>query len=293
MSRKSDTGILYLRQLTKKLRLVPGAVLVLDKIRSLFYKETRSIQVVDFDGNVKINLCLGEHMQSQIFWYGAYNRDILSVLRNLVKPGMVVIDAGANIGEITLLAAKKVGASGKVYSFEPLPEVSAKLEKNVRDNDFSQVSIQRFGLSDKAGEINIYQSSSSYGDGSDNGGLGTLYPSDSIAKPAGVIKLTTLDDFCGERKLQKVDLIKLDIEGAELPALKGALNTLKQFKPKLIIEVQEETAERAGYSADDILIFLANLGYEFQVIGRNGNLIDIDNKKSLKQFQNVLCSFSE
>ncbi len=281
--------LLLLRKATLKLKSVPGSVLVLHLIRRYFIKKPLSVMIDNFDGDLTINLRLNEHMQSQIFWYGSYSRDILLILRSLLRPGMVVIDAGANIGEITLVAAKMVGASGHVYSFEPQSEVADELSQNVRLNNFTQVFIQKKGLSDEAGDKVIYRASSDFHDGSKHEGLATLYPSEKRGEKAGVISLVTLDEFFERTDLKQLNLIKIDIEGAELPALKGGIVTLRRFMPYIIVEVQQETASQAGYSAADILALLQPMGYRFDVIGRKGRLRPVD-ATSLGRFQNILCS---
>ncbi len=281
--------LLFLRKATIKVKSVPGSVLVLNLIRRYFIKKPLSVKIDNFDGDLMINLRLNEHMQSQIFWYGFYSRDILLVLRGLLRPGMVVIDAGANIGEITLVAAKMVGESGHVYSFEPQSEVAEELSQNVRLNNFNQVSIQKKGLSDEAGDKEIYRASADFHDGSKHEGLATLYPSEKRGAKAGVINLVTLDDFCEQTDLKQLNLIKIDIEGAELPALKGSIETLRRFMPYIIVEVQQETASQAGYNATDILTLLHPMGYRFDVIGRKGRLHPVD-VTSLGRFQNILCS---
>jgi len=283
------TVLLFFRKVTIELKKIPGSILLIKLLRQHFFKKSLSIMVDDFDGDLKINLHLNEHMQSQIFWYGQYSRDILLVLREILKPGMVVIDVGANIGEITLVAAKMVGDSGRVYAFEPLPETAGELQKNVQLNNFSQVFIQQKGLSDESAEKDIYRTSTDFYDGSKHGGLATLYPSDSRATKVGKISLVTLDDFCKQMELQQLNLIKIDIEGAELPALRGGLATLHRYMPYLIIEVQDETSEQAGYNASDILALLEPVGYRFDVIGRKGKLHPVD-VATLGKFQNILCS---
>jgi FkbM family methyltransferase len=281
--------LFLLRKATLKIKLFPGAVLALNLIRQYFFKKPFSVRIDNFDGDLTIDLRLNEHMQSQIFWYGYYSRDILLVLRRLLKPGMTVIDAGANIGEITLVAAKMVGASGHVYAFEPLPEIASKLSQNVSLNNFTQVFIHEKGLSDEPGDKEIYRASSDFHDGSKHEGLATLYPSEQRGEKAGVISLVTLDDFCEQAEIKQLDLIKMDIEGAELPALKGGIETLRRFMPYIIIEVQQETTSQAGYNAADILALLEPLGYRFDIIGRKGQLYPVV-ATSLGRFQNILCS---
>jgi FkbM family methyltransferase len=281
--------LLHLRSATVRIKRIPGSVLALGLIRRYFFRRPLSLRVNDFDGGLAINLRLDEHMQSQIFWYGSYSRDVLLVIQRLLRPGMVVVDAGANIGEITLASAKRVGPLGRVYAFEPVPELADALTQNVRLNDFRQVSVERQGLSSERGNQKIYRASSHFDDGSRHEGLATLYPSGQRGSVIGEIRLITLDDFCQESGVSRLDLIKLDVEGAELPVLKGATKTLLRFKPHIIVEVQQSTANQAGYHATDILSFVRSLGYRFDVIARGGRLRPV-HEGSLTRFQNILCS---
>lgn len=281
--------IIFLRKLSVKVKKWPGSIVILNLVRRVFIRKAISVRVDDFDGNLSMNLRLDEHMQSQIFWYGAYSRDILLVIKNLLKPGMVVVDAGANVGEITLVSAKQVGTLGHVYAFEPLVETAEKLSRNVQLNEFQNVHIQRCGLAENSGFGSIYRSSSRFDDGSVHDGLATLYPSSLRNSKVGEIELVSLDDFCVRTGIEKLNLVKIDIEGAELSALKGAVQSLRKFNPFLIIEVQGPTARQAGYEPRDILSFLRPMGYSFRTIGRLGRLNPVD-ADSLKGFQNILCT---
>jgi len=286
MSRKI---LFLLRAVTRKLSAIRGSSIILNFIHKYYFKKALVVSISDFDGDLIMHLRLDEHMQSQIFWRGYYNRDIQWVLRDVLKTGMVVVDAGANVGEVTLIAAKLVGESGKVYAFEPQKDVAAELSVNVDANNFDQVSIELKGLSDEVGEKDIYTASCDFSDGSKNEGLATLYPSDRCHDEAGTIALDTLDNYVEQNNIRQLNLIKMDIEGAELPALKGCIKTLKRFKPYIIVEVQQETAIQAGYNAEDILHLLEGIGYQFSVIGRKGRLQPVQ-KNTLGKFQNVLCS---
>jgi len=97
---------------------MPGAILLLEYLRKAFAGADRKITIDDFDGSLTIDLRLNEHLQSQIFWYGYYSRDIVMTMDRILTPGMVVFDVGANIGEISLCAARRVGSEGGVYSFD-------------------------------------------------------------------------------------------------------------------------------------------------------------------------------
>lgn len=277
-----------MRRITTRLKHIPGAILIINPLRQFFAKRKDCVTVTDYDGDLTATLCLNEHMQSQIFWYGYYSRDIVLLLDKILKPGMVALDVGANIGEITMAAAHRVGPSGKVFAFEPMSPLYARLREHIESNRLSQATAVKCGLSDQAGSAQLFSASETFHDGTEHKGLGTLYNSNTRATPTEIIEIDTLDKFIEGRDLTQVDLIKIDVEGAELPVLKGAGNVLARFHPYLIIEIQHETSEQAGYKATDILEFLEPLGYRFYTIGRKAKLTALS-AETLRPFQNVLC----
>jgi FkbM family methyltransferase len=280
-----------LRNATLQLKKIPGSILVLNLLRKAFSGCDCCVDVRNFDGSLNARFCLNEHMQSQIFWYGYYSRDIVLLLDKLLKPGMAVMDVGANIGEITLTSARRVGNLGRVYAFEPMPTLNARLQEHVESNHMTQVTTLCLGVSDHEGRAQIYATSGEFHDGTNHAGLGTLYASSVRGSAVGEIELQTLDQVVRERDIQRVDLIKIDIEGAELPALKGATETINRFHPYFIIEIQKDTAEQAGYQAKDILDLLNRHDYRFFTIGRKAKLTPLT-ADTLKPFQNVLCVHS-
>lgn len=284
----NDAALIRMRRITLPIKRLPGAVLLLEYVRKYFAHKARTIRVDDFDGNLQLDLRLDEHMQSQIFWYGYYSRDVILAMNRLLRSGMVMLDVGANIGEVSMAAAQRVGYSGHVFAFEPMPSLYEKLSFNLSRNGLTQAKAIRKGLADKAVVAPIYFAEAQFIDGTKHDGLGTLYPTKDRAGVAGEIELTTLDSFFTEMNLPRVDLIKIDVEGAELDVLRGGQQTLAHYRPHLIIEVQNETSGSAGYAADEILSFLEPMGYSFFTIGRNARLRPLS-RETLKPFQNVLC----
>jgi FkbM family methyltransferase len=277
------------RKLTIILRRLPGGVLVSEPLRKAFGHERKIVRVEDFQGNLTMFLDLGEHMQSQIFWYGCYSRDILALVHRILKPGMVVIDGGANIGEITMAVAKGVGESGKVFAFEPVKEFAEHLREHVAVNQFHNVEVSECGLSFEPGEAEIFISDAPYRDGTHNDGLGSLFRRENSLGMTNVIPITTLDAFISSNCVDQVDLVKLDIEGSELNALKGGINMLRKFAPALIIEVGEVTCQTAGYEMLDLISFVREFGYSLYKIGRRGRLDPLD-RTGLSKFQNLYCT---
>ncbi|MEJ1098015.1 MULTISPECIES: FkbM family methyltransferase [unclassified Pseudoxanthomonas] len=278
-----------LRKMGNLLSLGGRVPLAQSLLRRCFRHAQGVIRIKDFDGDLDLDLDVSEHMQRRIFWMGYYSREIVALLDRIVHRGMVFIDVGANIGEITLVAAKRVGGAGQVISFEPMDAVADKLVANIGRNRLDQVTVVRTGLADAVGSAPIYASCGQGADHDEHHGLGSLYGGSAGEVAVQTIQITTLDSFLALNPISRLDIVKIDIEGAELPCLKGAVQTLRRFKPLLIIEVQAQSSTTAGYQQADILDYLAPLGYRFQSIGRSGRLRPLG-ARDLASYQNVLCT---
>lgn len=261
-------------------------------LRRLFRFARSEIWVSDFDEKFKVRLRLSDHMQRRIFWMGYYSADIVAVLKEVLKPGMVVLDVGANIGEITLVSAQLVGAGGKVISFEPVSDIADRLADHVQVNNLSQVIIRREGLGKERHEnIPIYASCGQKITDLHNG-LASLYGQGEGKEPIGYISVSTLDDSVAALALSRLDLIKIDIEGGEYDCLLGAKSALRNYRPMLIVEVQEFTAQKAGWKTKDLFQYLDDFGYDFFTIGKKGFLTKLDRLNPIA-FQNVFCKVRE
>ena len=259
--------------------------------RRLFAGAEAVVDVTDFDGSLRMRLDLAEHMQRRIFWMGYYSRDVVATLKSLLRPGMRFVDVGANVGEISLIAAKLVGSKGQVISFEPVNAIADQLERHVRWNGFDWCRIERLALSDHTGMAEIYASTGNTDSKDRNAGLYSLHNVSQNVAPIQRIRLTTLDAYLHENAIDGVDGIKIDIEGAELECLRGAKATIAAFRPWLIVEVQQQTSAAAGYEPSAILQLLSDWGYQFYQSG-SSRLHELRTTK-LAAIQNVLCLHRE
>lgn len=244
--------------------------------RRVFRLVKREVVVTDFDGTFRMHLRLSEHMQRRIFWMGFYSTDIVALLKRELRQDMVVVDVGANIGEISLVAAQRVGVTGKVIAFEPVSVIAERLAEHVRINDLSQVIIRREALGKAgSGRMPIYESCGQNAS-EENLGLASLYGACAGQNPIEYVDVITLDDALASLSLARVDLIKIDVEGGELACLQGAEGVLRRFRPMLIVEVQAFSARQAGWSVDELFQYLRGFGYEFFTIGSRGRLSLLD-----------------
>jgi len=240
-------------------------------LRRIFRFVDREVTIKDFDGKLSVRLRLSEHMQRRIFWMGYYSTDIILLLKKELKSGMTFIDVGANIGEITMVAAQCVGSSGRVVAFEPVSAISKRLVDHAEINGLSQIVVRREALGRNRGRMPIYASCGQYVP-DEHEGLASLYGECEGQEPIEYVDVIALDDMVASLSLSRVDLIKIDIEGGELACLEGAESVLRHFRPMLIVEIQEFSARKAGWNLEELFRYLQGLGYEFFAITSEGRL---------------------
>jgi len=203
-----------------------------------------------------------------IFLTGYYEPNEFKIFNEILKPGMFFLDAGANMGLYSLFASKKVGKTGLVIAIEPSKREFDRLESNVEANRMKNVRMIHAALSNSKGEADLLVASD---DHAGHNTLGNFAYEGIILKQKERTKVKTIDEISSDLKLSKLDVIKMDIEGSEYHALLGAENTLKRFKPFLMIELFDESLKKQGSDGNMILQFLASLGYfiyEFDEYGK-------------------------
>lgn len=201
-----------------------------------------------------------------------YEPDVSRCLQQLLKPGMVFCDVGANLGVFTLFAARKVGAQGQVFSFEPVPSNFAVLQRNVELNQYTNVVCAPKAVTNRNGTARIY--------------LSRFCGSHSlVTQPVEYlgefldVETVRLDSVSG---LNRIDVLKIDVEGGELEVMEG----LGVFKPQVILEYNSERLSRQGLDLQAFLRQLRALGYSARGI--------VDSEVALEsQAKDPLCSRKE
>jgi FkbM family methyltransferase len=184
---------------------------------------------------------------------GASDPEVADAFRTMLRPGMVVFDCGAHVGEYTLMFSRLVGPDGAVYAFEPDPRVFEMLEWNVRSNAMTNVTTAQAALSSASGRaeyaVHPDATCSSLAEFGDARGDVEIVD----------VPTTSLDDYAHEQGLVRVDALKIDVEGAEGAVLAGAAGLLADKRPALVFvechsaAAEEEvrgTLEAAGYAID-------------------------------------------
>ncbi|MAY65822.1 MAG: hypothetical protein CMM77_01695 [Rhodospirillaceae bacterium] len=187
-----------------------------------------------------------------------------SVVALVARPGDVAVDIGGNLGEWMAPLAAAVGTEGRVFTFEPVPVLADALEKTARLNGHEvTVEVLRSAVADATGEASFNVTMAAGGDGA----LSGLSTAGSATVPT-----ITLDDFMAERGLSRLDLIKIDVEGAERRVLEGARRTLETCKPRLVFESGHESAGDRAAIAD----LLDGAGYDLVGLLLDGVIVACD-----------------
>lgn len=210
-------------------------------------------------GGVTWHLDLNQGIDLSLYLFGYFEKDVSTALKEHVSQGITVFDVGANIGAHTLPIASFVGSEGSVYSFEPTKWAYDKMKVNLALNpELSPRVIPVFGALVQPGGAIPQEIYSSWPVGHHKGD----HPVHAGDKHSTDGALTiTLDEFVEQYSLERLDLIKLDVDGFETQVLRGASNTLERFKPLLILELCEYTHQEHGESFEGLLQLLESLGY--------------------------------
>lgn len=261
------------------------------RLRTGFARITPPLELeTTFDDNIRIITSLSDHIESQIFWQGFQEADegvVILLKRHLTCEG-VFIDVGANIGTFTLVAARKA-SRGYVHAFEPSGHHFARLTRNVELNHFNNVTLNQKGLYDQPGEATLFLPSQT-GE-MNNSGAASLYTSEFAAATqiSEAVVLVRLDDYVRERNIERVDIIKIDIEGAEIKALEGARETLSRLRPLVFMELDRDNLARAGCPPGKILDFWESMNYEISIIRVTGDTVPVKGAEELGPHQNLEC----
>jgi FkbM family methyltransferase len=216
------------------------------------------------DGRSRIRIDLRSRFGFMTYVYGIDDPD-LALVGALLSPGDIFIDGGAHVGMFTLVAASRVGPAGKVLAFEPAPAARAQLLRNIELSRFPWVQISARALADSAGSRDFVAFSND------------AWGSSSFAPPpqftgghAEAVETTTLDTAIAGLDQARIRLVKLDLEGAEYSALRGAASLLRDVQPDFLIELEPEHLARQGTSAADVAALFKQHGYRFFSVDAGG-----------------------
>ncbi|MBI5396252.1 MAG: FkbM family methyltransferase [Verrucomicrobia bacterium] len=186
-------------------------------------------------------------------WLGSYEAGKQRLFARTVKPGSIVFDISSHVGFYSLLASSRLGPAGRVFAFEPMPRNLACLREHLRINGVTNVTIIEKAVADAAGVAAFTAAGSSY--------EGHLLPGGELQ-----IETVALDDLIAQGRLPVPDLLKIDVEGAEVSVLKGAKKLLTGRRPTIFLATH--AMPDLGYNTHDPCCqLLREHGYQLTPIG--------------------------
>lgn len=194
---------------------------------------------------------------AEIYYCHVFEQETVHLLLKLIKPGMVFLDIGAHIGQYTAIASRAIGDRGQVHSFEPDPDTYSMLCENVSLNGLRNVRLNRVALSDTAGDRVLHLG------GTTNIGSASLAPlagADSAGRVSRV-DCDTLDGYLDRHHIECVDIIKIDVEGAEVNLLRAASGMFSRNRPAIVIEFNDKALRQFGASESELAAMLRDLSY--------------------------------
>jgi FkbM family methyltransferase len=180
------------------------------------------------------------HTYHETFVNGDYESEIQGLLPSLIRPGQTVYDVGANVGYLSMMFSRCVGPSGRVIAFEPGRRTARQLRAQLAANRIDNVAVEEVAISDTEGRQRFVTDC-----------VSVMAKLESVAGPvrrgaADVVRTTTLDNVL--ERYPSPDLLKIDIEGAEIRALLGAGRLLREHRPAIIIELHAEDLSGAFHA---------------------------------------------
>lgn len=220
-------------------------------------------QVVEFRG-ARIICTPANKLENKLLENAAaYDRPNFNALISLVKEGDICFDIGANIGIYSSVLSRAVGSAGHVHSFEPVRHIRRKLYANLAMNGAKNVTVNHFALGAEAGELPMFQVK----EGEFRGGTSTFVRNNNVEKMGEqafekeIVKIAALDSYVEEMGIDRVDFMKIDVEGFELNVLKGAVKTLGKFRPPILFEHNQGRLGGLEIKEEDFALLFSELGY--------------------------------
>jgi FkbM family methyltransferase len=231
------------------------------KILNPYLSELEPIEVAAVHSSIEMELDLREFVQRFIY-YNLWEPHVTRVLLSLLSPGKTFFDIGSNVGYYTLLAVEAVGSRGSVHAFEANPRVFKLLHENVQRNRFEAAQLNNVALSDSNGSVQFC--------------IDDLNPGSSSISGRGAQKVTrltvpavTLDTYIVQNDIEMVDVVKIDVEGAEVIVFKGGKRMLSRFRPDIVGEFSKAMMTRESGGEQEIVALLADLEYEAFILRAN------------------------
>jgi FkbM family methyltransferase len=231
----------------------------------------------EFRPGLWMQLDIRELVQETLLLEGIWEPKTTRYLCDSLSPGAVFLDIGANAGYFSLLASRRVGESGKVLAVEPNPAMVKQLHQNTERNGLTNISIAEVACSDSVEVRDLYVGNP-YNTGNSSLSRDNLAWTKSVQ-----VTCTTTDLLIEKYNFQRVDLVKIDVEGAELQVLRGMTTVLKRLRPRIIIELIPSLLEGFSTTVAAINEYLAAFQYRTLSLEEHSNYLCVPVECSINE----------
>jgi len=200
-----------------------------------------------------------------------------------LQPSMTFLDVGAYHGLYSIVAAKKMGRSGRVVAFEPSSRERDRLRLHLRYNRIESVTLEPYAMAAQEGQASLAVVVDGYST------MNSLRPPVDHAAKQVVVNTISLDAYLFQKHIDKVDFLKIDTEGGEVEAFRGAHALLSQTRPLIICEVLDQVTRAWGYPATEIMSLLRTFDYEWYDILLDGSVLPHSPQKDYWEGRNYLA----
>jgi FkbM family methyltransferase len=239
--------------------LTPTTVLRLALLRRIRQRPVPPPILYNWMEALILELHLDNEFGRHLYMNGTIEPNELALIGRVLEPGMTFIDVGANEGVFALLAARRVGDAGRVIAIEPSRRELGRLRRNIALNGFANVRVIEAALAEVPGSLALHVADDEHAGHNTLGAF--AYESVHVARSEAVPALT-MDEVVAGVGGGRADIVKMDIEGAELRALRGASATLREARPLILLEISERSLAAQRASTAEVLYLLAHAGYE-------------------------------
>ena len=239
---------------------------------------------------VSVYVFPGEDVSKQLL-RGDFELGIRRLLQDVICPGMVFVDAGANLGLYTVIASRIVGPSGRVFAFEPSRREWTRAQRSVAANSLPNAEVYRVALTDRDRPLSLNVCEPHFG-AYNSVGVVTHFYAAGHGSHVERVEGRSLDSVLAEKRVGRVDILKLDVEGAEELVLRGGRNLfLHPESPMIICELSDYTAEGVGSSATRVWDLLSSYGYRLYSIIRtdDGYRLGSCDRRARIDYEDVLA----
>lgn len=242
-----------------------------------YYRHSKNGEVVrDVQGSWMLLNLTDTGISRELSLYGVHEKNSTAHIKSIVKPGMKILECGANIGYYAMLQARLIGKTGHVYAIEPSPKNVAWMKRNIAINGYENIEVTPGAFGAEKGVAPFYVDIRS--------NLSSFVKRDDLTEFEVVdVPMMTIDNFMANGN--DVDLIRMDVEGYETEILKGGEKTLQTSRaPKyFFIEVHCELLKKRGSGGFEIAKYLRQFGYEVDIGFHRGSEKHV--VKSMKEFE--------